>query len=277
MKTILLTGVRGYLGQEISHFFLNNPDIHFVPTSHQGGDNILACNLLDKKSVDGLLEDYQPDIIIHAAAIVPKSLVDYNNQDVQTQNLQMIDNLCSDFTGKFIFCSSMTVYSEDLPMPVDETIQSGNNLSAYGYGKVQAEEKIRSYKNIDFLILRLTGLFGESRKAGLIYNMIQFYKNEEPLSLPEKPLMWAASNVKKVAEIIYELSLIEDAKGILNIGSHEIYSLNHLNKIIANYFGKKELNMIEHPKFQMDVQSSEQYIKEGFSFENEIRDFCEKC
>ena len=177
---ILLTGANGYLGKQIVDLLSDDKTIDFFATTHSMDtdkcqNNRIVCDLLDKNMVNQLHHDINPDIIIHTAAIVPKTQNDYDNEANQNLNLQMIDNLCSQFSGKFVFCSSMTVYSENQSMPVSEENVTGHSLTAYALAKRQAELKILSYKQLTPLILRFLGLYGAGRKSGLIYNIIMHY------------------------------------------------------------------------------------------------------
>ncbi len=280
---ILLTGANGYLGKQIVDLLSDDKTIDFFATTHSMDidkcqNNRIVCDLLDKNMVNQLRHDINPDIIIHTAAIVPKTQNDYDNKANQNLNLQMIDNLCSQFSGKFVFCSSMTVYSENQSMPVSEENVTGHSLTAYALAKRQAEFKILSYKQLTPLILRFPGLYGAGRQGGLIYNIIMHYKYNKMLTLPEKPLLWAGMNVVDVAFYCVNLARQNNKNTIVNISYDTVYSINHLIEIIADIAQSKSIQTIKYPDFQMDLtRLKNENIKFNTTFKDSIKEFYNLC
>lgn len=274
---ILLTGANGYLGQKIHKYLLENHTCDVLATSKTAQEGIIPCDLFDLYAVKNLYEQFYPDIVIHTAAIVPKTNEDFHNQVVQDVNVKMLENLVDGYQNKFVFCSSMTVYSQNLQMPVSESSADGRNLSAYGYAKYQAEKFLNSQPKITPLIIRFPGLYGAPRYKGIVYNLIHHYKYGEEISFPKVPLLWAGMHADDVAFLIVKLSLNPQGKGIFNLSYPNIYSLNRLNNLIAEISGKKTTKMISHPEFEMDLNRLNDIFILNKSFRQSIESYYQEC
>ena len=64
---ILITGVSGFLGGEISGILSKKHEI--VGISHKNGQNgLISADFRDEKTVKDVLMQEKPDLVIHAAA-----------------------------------------------------------------------------------------------------------------------------------------------------------------------------------------------------------------
>src|SRR5690606_26243188 len=76
MKTVLVTGSSGLLGQKITALVLARKQVNLIATNRganrypvEDGYVYEEMDLLDRKRVGEVLRQYRPDIIIHTAAM----------------------------------------------------------------------------------------------------------------------------------------------------------------------------------------------------------------
>ncbi len=118
MKKVFLTGGSGLLGQYLNLALSKSYKILTTYNNNHGNCREFLNNKIDIRNKDELskiFEEFQPEIVIHAAAItnpVPKasqSAKDYFDTNVSaTKN---IASLCQSFHSKLIYISTDLVYA----------------------------------------------------------------------------------------------------------------------------------------------------------------------
>lgn len=248
---ILLTGASGYLGTQLQSILVRNGHECHAParSSHHSK---ARHDLTDKKSVFELLKMSEPEIIIHCAAFVPKTLDEYANSERSNQNTLMMENLVDLSTCPIIYISSMTVYGESSKIIRAES-DAGNPLTSYGQSKLNCELLLQQ-SNINSLALRIPGLFGQTRTQGLIYNLLNDLIHGNSPNLPKAPLLWAAMDVKDAAETISQLVETRfSGFNPINIGYPDNYSINQLVNIVEQLFEIQLDYEVPHPVFKFDL------------------------
>jgi nucleoside-diphosphate-sugar epimerase len=190
---ILITGWNGYL---MSHLKRKErpSSIHFwgIVRSEkfllQG--NIIYCDLLNKQHIEQLKNisiDFH--VVLHAASKIEIHLTKNLNNNSPTcgadtfthvyeENVLSTSNILELMRfkniPKLIFLSSQSVYGMPDQTRITEESQL-NPLEHYALSKVICEKIIELcsfYMEIEANILRLGGVYGESRRTGLIYNLL---------------------------------------------------------------------------------------------------------
>jgi nucleoside-diphosphate-sugar epimerase len=164
----MLTGADGYLGSAIMRE-ADRQDVEVVPATLADGDLRYAG------AARVLLTRHKPDVVIHCAARLPKYAYHYNSD--QSDNLGMVENLLPG-THRFVFASSMAVHA--------------NN--AYGTAKRNAELMIGERG----VSLRLPGLFGAPRRAGMLYNAACTFLRGSHFMVRES-VLWSPFHVRTAA------------------------------------------------------------------------------
>jgi len=170
----------------------------------------------------------------------------------------------------------MTVYGDKNGKPVNEK-ETLKPTSIYGLGKKNAE-KLLLRSNSPCLSVRIPGLYGNQRKSGLVYNIVQSLINNTELKLPQKPLLWAAMDVEDAAKVILKLCNT-DWSGIkaINVSYPDKYSINKLVYLVTKILDKNINYTVEHPIFQYDLSLLKQIgIDINTSFENSLKLFVDK-
>ena len=249
---LLLTGAQGFLGSHL-HRVLSADGFEVTVTGRRTSENIYLCNLLNESEVEVMIRDIKPDCIIHAAAFVPSSLWEYNDERASKSSLAMFKNLLDASECPVILISSMTVYGYEHSYPVSEDM-SVEPVTFYAKGKREAERLLLS-DGRPSLTVRIPGLFGLPRKCGLVYNLIKSFQAQEvTLDLPTEPIIWAAMHVDDAAESISKLVTTPlTGSEIINIGYRDGQSISLLVEMLSSIYNKKINYTVSHPPFEFDL------------------------
>jgi len=173
---IFVTGIEGFIGSYLASK-LSHHEIYGLSLDGSDNPNILKGDIRDFDRVKEILEEVQPDIIIHLASITAvKDSFDYplevfetnclGTVNIATAALQACPNL-----QKFIFSGTVEEYGNQDTSPIKETAQLNPN-SPYGVAKVGAEKYLRMlYEVYGFpcVLLRQTNTYG--RKGCKVFVM----------------------------------------------------------------------------------------------------------
>ncbi len=182
---ILITGGAGFIGSRLAKQLIGKgQDIMILDSLHpyydparklaqladikETGDFLFKDeNLLNEEAALAIFKAFQPEAVIHLAAIpgVPASLKkphDYIDYDIKA-TVNALKAAGESGAGQFIFASSSSVYGEQSGMPLHEGQASGNPVSPYAAAKFGAEAFCRAYQSIyhfNLSILRFFTVYG---------------------------------------------------------------------------------------------------------------------
>lgn len=162
---ILLTGASGYLGRHVEK--LLTP---FGCWSVGGPDAPRGCDLTRPEQAIKLIVELRPSLVLHCAAIVPKSADGYHDKLGAVFSVKMLKYIKRNAACRVVFASTMSIHAD----------------TAYAAGKREAEGLLGRQD----VILRLPGLFGQPRTSGVIYDAA--LTGEIPESFGPYPAMHVA-------------------------------------------------------------------------------------
>ena len=139
--------------------------------------NIKAVDVRDYQNISTVIENTQPDVLVHLAAISHSNRSNKDPFSTYDHSLRTLENSLDCYRKKlkhFIFFSSSMVYGNFEKEKVDEDTTC-NPLGIYGSLKYAAEKIIKSYNQVfdlPYTIIRPSALYGErciSRRVGQIF------------------------------------------------------------------------------------------------------------
>ena len=135
MKKVLLTGITGFVGGYLHQYLLERGYIVKGTSTTQSSETIFKCHLDNKADIQAVIEAYQPNIIIHTAALSSvtrgQTLDYYIHNVVATENLIEAANQLPELE-RFIFFSTAGVYGNQNGIVVLHEQLASNPISHYG-------------------------------------------------------------------------------------------------------------------------------------------------
>jgi dTDP-4-dehydrorhamnose reductase len=243
MKKALITGGSGLLGQYLNIKVSKTHELLTTYKTNTGNCKEFSSkqiNILDKNELQKLFEEFNPDVVIHSAAItnsVPKenqSAKDYFDTNVtSTKN---IAQLCEKYKAKLIYISTDLVYAgyrgsflkEDAKL-IPATLYAETKL----VGELKIKESIENY-----LILRTALLYG----FGLNHSQCHFQQMFNDLKI-NKPVKLFIDQFRTPISLTDSSAIITDLIGkdfineTINLGGTERISRFEMGEILCSIAG----------------------------------------
>jgi len=266
MANYLVTGAAGFIGARTTELLIrdghtvlgvDNMNNAYDPRMKEYrlqklqamlGFTFYKLDISDKSIIDQL-KGYKFDGVINLAA---RAGVRYSVSDpwifVESNvlgTLNMLELCRQTSTRKFIVASTSSIYGEDPPYPTPESASSSKPLQPYAASKKGAEAMAHAYHhlhNIDVTIMRFFTVYGPAGRPDLsIFRFVQWISEGRPV------------HVNGDGEQSRGFTYIDDiARGIIaalkplgfeiiNLGGHEVITINNLIKLIEDVVGRKAI------------------------------------
>ncbi len=264
MANYLVTGAAGFIGARTSQMLLE-----------QGHTVVGIDNVND--AYDPRIKEYrlkklqaQPGFKFHKHDISEKSAIDlFKNEKIDgvinlaaragvrfsvdnpwvfmesnvTGTLNMLE-VCRQFgCKKFILASTSSIYGENPQYPTPETASSSEPMQPYAASKKGAEALAHSYHHlydIDVTIVRYFTVYGPAGRPDLaIFRFVKWILEGEPIRIngdgnQSRGFTYvddiARGTIAALKPLGYE---------VINLGGHEVISINGLVELVEDLTGKK--------------------------------------
>ena len=186
MKTVLITGVAGFIGRYVARHF-SRQGWQVIGTDNSQPENAPLADLskyqrlqLPNSEFDSLVQTYKPDALIHCAGrasvalSVSEPAPDFYSNTVLTFNILDTLRLHAP-TCKFIFLSSAAVYGNPSKLPIAETHPT-LPISPYGFHKLQSEQLCLEFAKIysqPTASLRIFSAYGAGLRRQVMWDICQ--------------------------------------------------------------------------------------------------------
>ena len=241
---VLVVGASGLVG---SHCFryLKEKNLEVIATyrNHQVASTFFFDTSLDN-CFDFLNEiEFQPDIIIHCAALTNVDYCEDNHEesyDLTVRSTEKIAFYCKKNKIKLVYLSTDYVF-DGLGGPYLET-ETTNPINVYGKHKMEAEKIVQELEN--YIIARITNVYGEEdRSKNFIAHLISVINSgvDKTFKLPFDQFA-TPIYAGDVAKMIY-LLMLEKKYGIYNLSSTDYYSRYQLAKKIKSLYNSSRLKL----------------------------------
>ncbi len=275
MKTVVVTGARGYVGGQTAIYFhdqgwnvigvdCNHPPKHLADYFSK----FVTSRFETEKSLH-MIEQANPDAIVHCGgtSLVGPSVKDpalyYENNFVATK--QLIDFLIhTKIKTRFIFSSSAAVYGEPVFTPCSEE-DPPLPLSPYGESKLMVEMLLKSYSlayDFDYTALRYFNVCGadnqgrhgqEKNATHIIARVLEAIRDNKEFTLygnnyptPDGTCIRDYVHVNDIARAHF-LAAENSVPGVYNLGTGSGYSNREIVDTAVEVTGKANLKVTNGP------------------------------
>jgi UDP-glucuronate 4-epimerase len=266
MAHYLVTGAAGFIGARTSELLIK--DGHTVV----GIDNM-------NDAYDPRIKEYRlgklqamPEFTFHKLDISNKSIIDqfkgdkfdgvinlaaragvrYSVEDpwifVESNvigTLNMLELCRQTGTKKFIVASSSSIYGEDPPYPTPESAPSSEPLQPYAASKKGAEAMCHAYHHlydIDVSVVRYFTVYGPAGRPDLAHlRFVQWISEGHPVRVNGNGEQ--SRGFTYIDDIARGTILALKPLGyeVINLGGHEVITINNLIQLIEDVVGKKAI------------------------------------
>ncbi|MBD1564675.1 SDR family oxidoreductase [Vibrio sp. S12_S33] len=276
-KKILITGAKGFFGTR----FINRYQGEFKIL----GLDVEQLDITDNQAVVATFADFQPDYVIHAAAIAVTDFCNKHPDVAHKVNVQGAINVakaCKEHGAKLVFISTEQVFNgnpekgpySELDQPVPDTV--------YGQNKLEAEKELASILD-EMWVLRFTWLFGLPERnttinPNVVWNTLQALVNGQ--------LMQERRNEFRGLTYVHELieqfpKIFTIPYGTYHTGAHNPASRYEIAEHILIELGQQErlnelLEAADAPKTRDVRLDTSKLADQGMVF-TESKDAIIKC
>src|SRR5215510_14783578 len=162
-------------------------------------------------------------------------------------------------TKKFIVASTSSIYGADPPYPTPESASSSEPLQPYAASKKGAEAMCHAYHHlydIDVSVVRYFTVYGPAGRPDLsIFRFVQWISEGSPVRVNgDGEQSRGFTYIDDIARGVI-LALKPVGYEIINLGGHEVITINNLIKLIEDVIGKKAI--VQHgPPNLADMRSN---------------------
>jgi dTDP-4-dehydrorhamnose reductase len=153
---ILITGGSGIIGSKLVQSF-DKKEIEMMFTFNKNKfnhKNSFKLDITKKNQVENCISKFNPDIVIHSAAMTNVDYCEKNQNESNEINIKGTENIieaCKKSNSQIIFISTAYVFDGEKKSYVEEDIP--NPINHYGFTKLQGENAVKK-SGLNYLILR---------------------------------------------------------------------------------------------------------------------------
>lgn len=264
MKTLLVTGARGFTGQYVCKVFRDaGYQVVGLVRSEPKIDEV-QCDLTDKESVNAIIAQVRPSGIIHLAAL---SFVGHTDQSAFYQvNIFAALNLLEALEknniqpDKLIFASSANIYGNPDIAIISEDVPP-NPVNHYAASKLAMEFMVKNwFEQFPVLITRPFNYTGPGQSENfLIPKIVRHYRDHKTqIELGNLDVARDFSDVRDIAQAYLKLYESETHSEIVNLSSGKVYQLREVIAMMDAIAG-----------YSIDVKVNPDFVRK-----NEIKVLC---
>jgi dTDP-4-dehydrorhamnose reductase len=277
MKRIMVTGSNGLLGQKITDISLLDPEIELIASSigpnrhHKKTGYVYEdLDILDLNHLNEIVEIYQPDAIIHTAAMTNVDTCEVERSKCYALNVQSVKNLvevCESRNIQLIHLSTDFIFDgEDGPYTEEA---KPNPLSYYGETKLESEQVLKD-SSCKWAILRtiiVYGIVNDMSRSNIVLWAKGALEKGEPINVVND--QW---RMPTLAEDLAECCLLavkKNAFGVFNVSGKDLMSILEIVERVADFYGLDK-SLIRAISAETLNQTAKRPKKTGFILDKAI-------
>jgi dTDP-4-dehydrorhamnose reductase len=188
---------------------------------HHGGGELATLDIRDEDASRALLDEHRPRTVVCAAAVsnVERCETDPEwSSEINVEGTLALARAAAAVGATFVFLSSEYVF-DGLDGPYDETARTGP-LNEYGRQKQQVERLLPAVTACDFVIARVSCLYGHERTGKNFVHQLWNAAGEGREFRAPCDQIGTPTAVANAAEVIREL-VLRGARGIYHVAGPE--------------------------------------------------------
>lgn len=264
MGKYLITGAAGFIGARTSEMLINDghtvvgidnlnnaydlrmKEYRLKRLQALSGFDFHKLDISDKTIIEHFKGEKFDGVVnlaawagVRASVKNPWIYVDSN----MTGTLNMLELCRHSGLGKFIVASTSSIYGENPPYPTPESASSNEPLQPYAASKKGAEAMTHAYHHlygIDATIVRFFTVYGPAGRPDLsIFRFVQWISEGRPVRVNgDGEQSRGFTYIDDIARGVIS-ALKPVGYEIINLGGHEVITINDLVKLVEDVVGKK--------------------------------------
>lgn len=244
MKTILITGSNGLLGQKLIHLLTSQKEFRFVATA-RGQNRVLldkpfefaSMDITNPEQIQEVFFHYKPEILIHTAAMTQVDDCEKDQENCLLQNVKAVRYLAQaaeKYNTFFVHLSTDFIF-DGTAGPYDEEAQP-NPISFYGNSKWEAEKILQS-SSLQWAIARTVLVYGVAQDMSRS-NIVLWVKKslEEGKKIKVVDDQWRTPTLAEDLAKGCFLIAQKQATGIFNISGKDLLTPYQMALATADFF-----------------------------------------
>lgn len=271
MKTILITGSNGLLGQKLVKLIHESGEYKLIATAR--GENRVkkvvgftyaSMDITNADQVHAVFDKYQPDYVIHGAAMTNVDQCEDDHEGCDQLNVSAVDFIVQacEKHNSFLCHVSTDFIFDGANGPYDEEAEA-NPVSYYGESKLRGEEIVIS-SSLKWAIARTILVYGITEEMSRS-NIILWVKNslESGKSLQIVDDQWRSPTLAEDLAMGCYLIIKKEAEGVFNISGKDVLTPYEMAIKTTEFFNLDQslITKTDGSKFQ---QKAKRPPKTGF-------------
>ena len=279
MKTILVTGSNGLLGQKITQQVLSTRQFNLVATAkginrypQKEGYIYAEMDILDPQNVKEVVEAHKPDAIIHTAAMTNVDTCEDQKELAYQLNVVAVKTLvelCQLHNIQLVHLSTDFIF-DGANGPYDE-MAPPNPVSYYGQTKLEAEEVIKNTQS-RWAILRtiiVYGIVSDMSRSNIVLWAKGALEKGAPINVVND--QWRMPTLAEDLADCCLLAVERDAFGVYNASGKDMMSISELVARVADFW-HLDKSLINEVSAETLNQKAKRPAKTGFILDKTIRE-----
>jgi|UniRef100_UPI0040497057 dTDP-4-dehydrorhamnose reductase len=277
MKKIIVTGSNGLLGQKVTDLSIQDSEIELIATSvgpnrHnlKDGYRYEELDILDLGRLNQLVARYQPDSIIHTAAMTNVDACEAERAKCYALNVQSVKNLvdvCQRRDIQLIHLSTDFIFDgEDGPYTEEA---EPNPLSYYGETKLESELILKN-SSCQWAILRtiiLYGIVNDMSRSNIVLWAKGALEKGEPINVVND--QWRMPTLAEDLAACCLLAVKKNASGVFNVSGKDLMSILEIVERVADHY-RLNKSLIKAISAESLNQAAKRPKKTGFILDKAI-------
>jgi dTDP-4-dehydrorhamnose reductase len=241
---ILIIGASGLVGGNCMKFFKQKGfEVLGTHFSFETDETVFFDTLDIFNAKNKAIHDFKADVILNCGAL---TFVDYC-EDHQEESFRLtcesnkaVLDYANTINAKYIYVSTDYIFDgKNGPYLEDD---APNPISVYGKHKFQAEQYITEKSKNDYIIIRITNVYGdEIRNKNFVSRIVERAENKQKITLKLPIDQYATPvNAADIARALY-LLIKDNQKGVYHISSTDYLNRCQLAERILSYFDGVEV------------------------------------